>query len=83
MAAADLEAAHAHSFENRVEIERSDLCGCFHCRKTFPPASIAEWTDDGLTALCPRCGIDSVIGAASGLPVHRSRFLGEMKRRWF
>jgi hypothetical protein len=78
-----LEAAHAHSTENKAEIGRSDLCGCFHCRKTFFPAQIEEWTDDGQTALCPRCGIDSVIGAASGLPVHRPRFLSEMKRRWF
>lgn len=80
MTAEDLEAAHAHSYENRAEIERSDFCGCFYCRKTFVSADIAEWTDDGLTALCPRCGIDSVIGAASGLPVHRPHFLGAMKR---
>jgi Zn finger protein HypA/HybF involved in hydrogenase expression len=78
-----LEAAHAHSIENKAEIERSDVCGCFYCRTTFSPVQIKQWTDDGQTALCPQCGIDSVIGAASGLPVHKLRFLGEMKRRWF
>ena len=35
----------------------------------FKPADILEWTDDDQTALCPNCGIDSVIGDKSGYPV--------------
>jgi len=35
--------------------------------KIFPPNQITEWVDadstgEGQTALCPKCGIDSVIG---------------------
>ena len=54
----------------------------------FLPSEIEAWTDEhevvrpdgttasrGLTALCPRCGIDSVLGSASGLPVEDSVFL--------
>lgn len=55
---------------------KSTVCGCFYCLEMFPPTSIVKWTDApdplevpeaaGQTALCPHCGIDSVIGDASG-----------------
>ena len=65
---------------------RSEVCGCFYCRKTFGPEQITEWVDfhDGVgtTALCPRCGIDAVIGSASGYPITEA-FLAAMHRRWF
>jgi hypothetical protein len=81
------EQAHRHSSHHREEVLRSDLCGCFYCRKSFPPTAISEWTDEvggrGQTALCPRCGIDAVIGSASGLPVAKLKFLREMRRRFF
>jgi hypothetical protein len=53
----------------------------------FPPADIDEWVDEnehgvGQTAICPRCGIDSVIGDASGYPV-TVEFLSQMHRVWF
>jgi hypothetical protein len=35
-----------------------------------------------LTADCPRCGIDAVIGSASGFPI-TSEFLSSMNGRWF
>ena len=81
------ERAHRHSIDHRIEVLQSDLCGCFYCRKTFPPTTIREWTDEvggiGQTALCPRCGIDSVIGSASGFPVQKLDFLREMRRHFF
>ena len=36
----------------------------------------------GSTALCPRCGIDAVIGSESGYPVTK-RFLERMQAQWF
>jgi hypothetical protein len=75
--------AHKHCFRNRNEVERSAHCGCFYCLETFKPVEIQEWADKGATtALCPRCGIDSVIGSASGFPLTR-RFLQQMNDRWF
>ncbi len=62
MEATDLIAAHRHSSNHRQEIEASKVCGCFYCLAVFPPASIDEWCDEDGTALCPKCGIDSVIG---------------------
>ncbi len=82
-----LRAAHARSIRHRAEIEASAACGCFYCGAIFAPAEIADWTDKTNpepehTALCPRCGIDSVIGDRSGFPITPA-FLAEMKDAWF
>ena len=79
-----LDAAHRHSSNHRKELERSEICGCFHCCRTFTATVIEEWLDDGNgTALCPYCGIDSVIGSTSGYPVGEQQFLQAMRLRWF
>ncbi len=75
--------AHAHSIHHRTEIEASEVCGCFHCLEIYRPGAIAEWVDESNdTALCPRCGIDAVIGSASGASID-AEFLGQMHRYWF
>src|SRR2546428_11086793 len=74
--------AHRHSDHHRQEILGSGLCGCFYCLATFAATEIEEWTDEDETAICPRCGIDSVIGSESGFPI-TSEFLKRMKRHWF
>ena len=88
-----LDAAHQHCACHRQELEASDVCGCFYCQQTFPPSEIEEWHEelrgkyverpDPWTAMCPKCGVDSVIGSASGFPVGDSKFLGAMHVRWF
>ncbi|HMF43502.1 MAG TPA: hypothetical protein VKQ32_22670 [Polyangia bacterium] len=83
----DIQAAHKHSINHRPEIIASTLCGCFHCRDTFAPARITEWVDEaddgqGQTALCPMCGIDSVIGDQAGFDLS-PEFLGRMHHHWF
>jgi hypothetical protein len=45
---------------HRAEIEKSAICGCFYCLKTFAPNLIQDWIDDN-DALCPLCEIDSVL----------------------
>lgn len=78
----DLVAAHAHSSDHRVQVLASKACGCFYCRRTFSPEEIGEWIDDDQTALCPKCGIDSVIGDRSGYQLS-DEFLRAMRARWF
>ena len=80
--APDVDRAHAHCKENRREIEASELCGCFYCLRTFAPEEIGCWLAVELTALCPHCQIDSVIGSASGFPI-TAEFLRRMHARWF
>jgi hypothetical protein len=48
----------------------------------FPPDQIVEWVDEDDTAICPECGVDSVIGSDSGVPL-TPEFLKQMKHRWF
>ena len=49
-------------FKNKELIENSELCGCYYCLKIFKPNKIKRWLDEGLTATCPNCGVDSVVG---------------------
>ncbi len=75
-------AAHTWSSRHRDSIMRSGKCGCFHCLAVFPPSEIQNWVDDNTTAMCPKCGIDSVIGDVSGYPI-TPVFLGKMQAHWF
>lgn len=84
-----LEAAHKRSACNKQEIEKSDSCGCFHCGSVLAPSEIQDWLHDRLTdgregdtAICPKCGIDSVLGSASGFST-TTEFLGRMREYWF
>nr|WP_316628806.1 cytoplasmic protein [uncultured Brevundimonas sp.] len=81
--AAPLKQAHSYSSQHRKQLESSSLCGCFYCETNFEPARIEEWIDDEDTALCPNCGIDSVIGDASGVTVKDADFMRRMHNFWF
>ncbi|WP_186767634.1 HNH endonuclease [Blastopirellula retiformator] len=80
--------AHEHSSYHRDELLKSETCGCFFCLRIFNSSEIVCWTDKlpnsekGETALCPYCGIDSVIGSQSGYPMTHE-FLEKMNDRWF
>lgn len=78
----DVREAHEHSSDRRAELLASAKCGCFYCCESYRPSAIQERVDERQTALCPRCGIDSVIGDKSGYPTSRS-FLARMRRYWF
>jgi hypothetical protein len=76
------EDAHQHSRHNRSTLGEDQLCGCFHCLRIFNPNEIDEWLDHDTTAVCPYCGIDSIIGEGSGNILTKA-FLQEMHNRWF
>ena len=87
MIMSDYTQAHKHSSLHRQELLNSDNCGCFYCLSIFKPNKIEEWIDEdndniGQTALCPKCGIDSIIGSKSGFPITKD-FLNKMKTYWF
>lgn len=77
-----VETAHGFSSHNRKDLEKDSVCGCFHCLKIFNPIEIDEWCDDNDTAVCPYCGIDSVIGESSGFSITQ-QFLKGMHKEWF
>ena len=75
-------AAHPHAARHRGALVKSEACGCFYCLEVFGPTEIVKWVDDDATALCPRCGIDAVLGSKSGFPITRD-FLSQMNAHWF
>lgn len=83
----ELLAAHDLSSNHRAEVLASSRCGCFCCGLNFTPDEIVEWTDEdearqGQTAICPRCGIDAVIGEKSRVDLSHD-FLARMRDYWF
>jgi hypothetical protein len=83
----EIREAHKHCTKHRSEINASKSCGCFYCMAIFESREIREWTDQdeadvGQTALCPKCGIDSVIGDKAGFSMSED-FLKQMHHYWF
>lgn len=75
--------AHTHCSNNENKLNSSQKCGCFYCMEIFTTDEIKEWIQDSKkTALCPKCGIDSVIGESSGYPITKE-FLSAMNEYWF
>lgn len=75
--------AHEFSYNHKEQLQKDKKCGCFYCLTIFSPKEIVEWIDDALgTAICPYCGVDSIIGESSGYPITKE-FLTKMKKFWF
>jgi hypothetical protein len=72
---------HRHTRANRMELEASEVCGCIACERIYFPSEIVRWLEDG-TALCPHCGVDAVVGSASGIPIMPG-VLRRAHERWF
>lgn len=75
--------AHQFSINHKSELLKGKKCGCFYCLEIFNPNEIKEWIDDIKgTAICPYCGIDSIIGESSRYPITED-FLKKMQEYWF
>ena len=91
--AADLESIWRYCTHHRDLLARSDRAGCFHCGAIFSPTEITEWigeppampsgtvTANGVTALCPRCGMDAVLPSAT-VSISRD-LLAQMAEHYF
>ena len=75
---------HKKSFKNFDAVKQSVKCGCFNCKKIFDASEVVDFVteDDGRkTALCPYCGIDSVIQDAN--TELTPNLLAKMQSEWF
>jgi len=72
---------HKHCSNNRKVIAVSAQCGCFYCLEIYPAAEVKKYTSV-VDAICPKCGIDSVLADASGAEISVP-FLSAMSDRWF
>lgn len=84
--------ASQHSYYNFDEVMKSQYAGCYYCKRSFPTCLIDEdkhciaTTPHGTqepTVFCPFCGIDAVIGDASGHEVTNIKFLNDMHHHNF
>lgn len=67
----DLRLVPRWSINNRTLVESSKICGCYHCGAIFTPDCIIGYCDEkNSTVLCPRCGIDTVLGDMTGIPMN-------------
>jgi hypothetical protein len=73
--------AHKGCTNNRQALLEAGSGACFFCLEEFAADEIAEWVDRDSTALCPRCGIDSVL-SVSGQAADKD-FLRRMREYWF
>lgn len=84
----DVIEAHKFSSNNKPLLQKDKKCGCFHCLKIFEPKEIEEYIEDDNacdqygTAICPYCGIDSVLPESAGYPLTKE-FLSKMYKVWF
>jgi hypothetical protein len=78
-----LELLHRLCANHRQAVLASTTCGCFYCQKTFASSEVEDWVDDEEgTALCPRCGIDSVIPESETYKLTPD-LLRDMNEYWF
>lgn len=76
---------HRHTRSNRMELEASEVCGCLACERIYSPTDVVRWIEEdenAATAVCPHCGIEAVVGSASGIPITPS-VLRRAHERWF
>ncbi len=70
---------------NSGDLCASEFCGCFNCYAIFPPTSL-KWRSNedterlgDLTAVCPHCGVDTLIGDHEGYVITK-QLLKRMKK---
>ncbi len=66
------------SIRNRENLAISPHASCYQCIRLVKTADITDWTDEGQTALCPNCDIDSLIAG-----VVDKDLLAAGNARWF
>ena len=74
--------AHKYSIYNMSELLKGKMAGCYSCISVFDVSKIVHTTDDGKTALCPKCGIDSVLSDQSPFELNKQE-LKELYNYWF
>lgn len=78
----EIEELLSYAAHNKKIIADSRVAGCFCCLKAFPAKDVCEYSEDGDTALCPKCGIDSVVGDATGYEITPDA-LRDLRELWF
>ena len=78
---------HTHCTANREEVDASSRCACFYCQEVFRATEVKDYIvepsmDYKETALCPRCGADTILGDAAGIPFYKE-LIKKLHRHYF
>ncbi len=67
----------SHTKNNEIEILRSKKCGCIFCGQILDARKINNWSNDSnvSSAICPKCGMNLVLGDASGYKIDKESVL--------
>lgn len=79
---AQLKKLHTYSVHNRSRIEIANNCYCFGCNAILDNRKIKEYTDNGQTAICPKCGNASIIPDSIEESLDE-KIMAEMHEYWF
>ncbi|QTV05887.1 hypothetical protein [Faecalibacter bovis] len=70
---------------NKTEILKYEICGCFNCIKVSQTKDIFDWIEESNgkeeTATCPNCSFDSVLSLK--YPIENLCFLLNMRKFHF
>ena len=77
-----MERLHAYASHNKKMIEKSNKCYCFYCKRVFENGEVETYLAEEETALCPKCGIDSVIPDSIDEKIDEA-IISEMHDYWF
>lgn len=69
-----------HSIRNKKEILNSNIVCCYYCKTIYNACDQYSYINDGDedTALCIKCGVDSIIGDASTYPISDRNFISHI-----
>jgi len=76
---------HKHSSNNSKDIDKH-FVGCFYCESIIPGDMVVRFCNSGKTAICPRCGIDSILPSWAFYDRNIDavlQTLQEMRNKWF
>lgn len=79
----DLDLIHDAAINNRHAVMASTRCGCFSCEAMFHGWEITDFTERDFSAVCPRCGIDSVLPEHLPNAQLSQALLRQMRERYF
>lgn len=77
---------HRYCNFNRDLIKKSKKCYCFYCKNTIDAEDMlkptVQYIDGGRTAICPKCGIDSILPDAIDEEITKE-IINDMYEYWF
>lgn len=77
-----LKKLHQYCTNNKKLISKANKCYCFFCMKEMKSEEIVDYLSVEETAICPYCGIDSIIPDSINDEVNIT-IIKEMNKYWF